>query len=57
LIITSEVVFTALVAVAVGQEPVTFAMIFGGGLLFTAMLVVEWPTRKEKLQLQTQLHE
>jgi hypothetical protein len=32
-------------------------MIFGGGLLFTAMLIVEWPTRKEKLQLQTQLHE
>lgn len=57
LIITSEVVFTALVAVAVGQEPVTFAIIFGGGLLFAAMLIVEWPTRKEKLQLQTQLHE
>ena len=57
LIITSEVVFTALVAVAVGQEPVTFAMVFGGGLLFAAMLIVEWPTRKEKIQLQTQLHE
>lgn len=57
LIITSEVVFTALVAVAVGQEPVTFAMIAGGGLLFAAMLIVEWPTKKEKLDLQTQLHE
>jgi drug/metabolite transporter (DMT)-like permease len=57
LIITSEVLFTALVAVAVGQEPVTFTMIFGGGLLFAAMLIVEWPTKKEKLKLQTQLHE
>ncbi len=57
LIITSEVVFTALVAVAVGQEPVTFTMVAGGGLLFAAMLIVEWPTRKEKLDLQTQLHE
>jgi drug/metabolite transporter (DMT)-like permease len=57
LIITSEVVFTALVAVAVGQEPVTFAMIFGGGLLFAAMLLVEWPSRKERVQPTTQLHE
>jgi drug/metabolite transporter (DMT)-like permease len=57
LIITSEVVFTALVAVAVGQEPVTFAMIAGGGLLFAAMLIVEWPTKKERIDLQTQLHE
>jgi drug/metabolite transporter (DMT)-like permease len=50
-------VFTALVAVAVGQEPVTFAMIFGGGLLFAAMLLVEWPSRKERVQPTTQLHE
>lgn len=57
LIITSEVLFTALVAVAVGQEPITFTMIFGGGLLFAAMLIVEWPTKKEKIKLQTQLHE
>jgi drug/metabolite transporter (DMT)-like permease len=57
LIITSEVIFTALVAVAVGQEPITFAMIIGGGLMFAAMLIVEWPSKKQPVQLQTQLHE
>ncbi len=57
LIITSEVIFTALVAVAVGQEPVTFAMVMGGGLLFAAMLIVEWPSKKQPVALQTQLHE
>jgi drug/metabolite transporter (DMT)-like permease len=57
LIITSEVVFTALLAVAVGQEPVTFAMVLGGGLLFAAMLIVEWPSRRVLLRPQTQLHE
>jgi drug/metabolite transporter (DMT)-like permease len=57
LIITSEVIFTALVAVAVGQEPVTFAMVFGGGLLFAAMLIVEWPSKKQPVKLETQLHE
>lgn len=57
LIITSEVIFTALVAVAVGQEPVTFAMLIGGGLLFAAMIIVEWPSKKQPVTLQTQLHE
>lgn len=57
LIITSEVIFTALVAVAVGQEPVTFAMLIGGGLLFAAMIIVEWPSKKQPVKLQTQLHE
>ena len=57
LIITSEVIFTALVAVAVGQEPVTFAMLIGGGLLFSAMLIVEWPTKEQPVDRQTQLHE
>lgn len=57
LIITSEVIFTALVAVAVGQEPVTFAMVIGGGLLFTAMLIVEWPTKQQPQEVPTQLHE
>jgi drug/metabolite transporter (DMT)-like permease len=57
LIITSEVIFTALVAVAVGQEPVTFAMVMGGGLLFSAMLIVEWPSKQRTAETQTQLHE
>jgi drug/metabolite transporter (DMT)-like permease len=51
------VIFTALVAVAVGQESVTFAMLIGGGLLFSAMLIVEWPTKEQPVDRQTQLHE
>lgn len=57
LIITSEVIFTALVSVGVGQEPVTYAMVFGGGLLFAAMLIVEWPTKREPIGLRPRLHE
>jgi drug/metabolite transporter (DMT)-like permease len=57
LLITSEVVFTAIIAVFVGQEPLTFAIIFGGGLLFAAMLVVEWPSKRPETPLEPQLHE
>ncbi len=57
LLITSEVLFTAIIAVAVGQEPVTFAMVFGGGLMFIAMLFVEWPRKGDQQVLEAQLHE
>jgi drug/metabolite transporter (DMT)-like permease len=57
LLITSEVLFTAIIAVAVGQEPVTFAMVFGGGLMFIAMLFVEWPRKGDQQGLEAQLHE
>ncbi len=57
LLITSEVLFTAIIAVAVGQEPVTFAMVFGGGLMFVAMLFVEWPRKGDQPVLEAQLHE
>ena len=57
LLITSEVLFTAIIAVAVGQEPVTFAMVFGGGLMFIAMLFVEWPRKGDQPVLEAQLHE
>ena len=57
LLITSEVIFTALIAIGLGQEPLTLAIVFGGGLMLTAMLIVEWPTRNEKPLVQTQLHE
>jgi len=48
LLITSEVVFTALIAVGVGQEPLTLTMVLGGSIMLTAMLLVEWPTSKPK---------
>ena len=57
LLITSEVIFTAIIAVVVGQEPLTYAIIFGGGLLFAAMLVVEWPSKRPETPLEAQLHE
>jgi drug/metabolite transporter (DMT)-like permease len=57
LLITSEVIFTALLAIGLGQEPFTLAIAIGGGMMLTAMLIVEWPTKSEKPLVQTQLHE
>jgi drug/metabolite transporter (DMT)-like permease len=48
LLITSEVIFTALLAVGVGQEPLTLTMVVGGSIMVTAMLLVEWPNSKPK---------
>lgn len=48
LLITSEVVFTALIAVGVGQEPLTLTMVVGGSIMVVAMLLVEWPSSKSK---------
>jgi drug/metabolite transporter (DMT)-like permease len=48
-ILTLEVVFAALVAVAVGQEVLALKTIFGGALIVLAMFVVEWPTRKPRV--------
>lgn len=58
LLITSEVIFTALLAVGLGQEPLTVAMVVGGGIMLTAMLIVEWPTKAEpEIPLEAKLHE
>jgi drug/metabolite transporter (DMT)-like permease len=48
LLITSEVVFTAAIAVGVGQEPLTATMVIGGSIMLAAMLLVEWPNSKAK---------
>lgn len=48
LLITSEVIFTALIAVGVGQEPLTLTMAVGGSIMVVAMLLVEWPSSKPK---------
>ena len=45
-ILTLEVVFAAIVAVAVGQEVLAIKTVVGGALIVVAMFVVEWPARK-----------
>jgi drug/metabolite transporter (DMT)-like permease len=49
LILTSEVVFAAGIAVAVGQEVLATQTLVGGVLMVVAMLVIEWPERTKKL--------
>ncbi len=44
-ILTLEVVFTAVIAVLVGQETLTLKTIIGGGLIVLAMFIVEWPSK------------
>lgn len=46
IVLTSEVVFTAIIAVAVGQETLLPRVIIGGAVLVSAMLVIEWPSKK-----------
>jgi drug/metabolite transporter (DMT)-like permease len=55
-ILTSEVVFTALIAIAAGQEPFTIVMLVGGTLMLGAMLLVEWPSKKDKFELEPHIH-
>ena len=45
--LTSEVVWAATIAVAVGQETLSTRTILGGALMLVAMLVVEWPSRRK----------
>jgi drug/metabolite transporter (DMT)-like permease len=48
LLLTSEVVFAAAIAVAVGQEQLGVGLVFGGLLMLSAMLIAEWPDRTPK---------
>ena len=52
LLMTSEVLFTAIIAIGLGQEALTLAIGLGGALMVAAMLVVEWPSNKEKIALE-----
>jgi drug/metabolite transporter (DMT)-like permease len=56
LIMTSEVAFTAIIAIAAGQEPITVAVTVGGALMLAAMLIVEWPSKKNPLELEPHIH-
>lgn len=57
LLITSEVIWTAVLAIGMSQEPLTLAIVVGGGMMLTAMLIVEWPSKNQEPLVQTQLHE
>ncbi len=49
LLLTSEVAYAAIIAVAVGQEVLSSTSIIGGGLMLLAMLIVEWPTKENQV--------
>ncbi len=53
IILTTEVVFAALFAVALGQEVLSIRTVIGGSLMVIAMLIVEWPSRNDKNQTVT----
>ncbi len=46
--LTTEVLWTAVIAVLVGQEVLGLKTVLGGALMVAAMLVVEWPTKASK---------
>jgi drug/metabolite transporter (DMT)-like permease len=46
--LTTEVLWTAVIAVIVGQEVLGLKTVLGGAIMVAAMLVVEWPTKSSK---------
>lgn len=54
ILLTSEVVWAAVIAVLAGQEVLGIKTIIGGAIMITAMLIVEWPG-KEALPVQPRL--
>ena len=56
LIMTSEVIFTAVISIAVGQEPITVAVTVGGALMLGAMMIVEWPSKNRQIELEPHIH-
>ncbi len=48
IILTSEVIFAAIFAVATGQEVLALKTILGGTLMVVAMFIVEWPSKKDQ---------
>ncbi len=56
IILTSEIVFAAAIAVLVGQEELSLKTTVGGALMVAAMLLVEWPSKSRTSELLTQPH-
>jgi drug/metabolite transporter (DMT)-like permease len=48
IILTTEVIFAAAIAVAVGQETLALRVVVGGALMVIAMVIVEWPDKNSK---------
>ena len=51
IILTLEVLFTALLAVGVGQEQLAIKTVIGGVIMVAAMLIVEWPSRNSDVTM------
>lgn len=49
IILTSEVVWAALISYSVGQEDPTTPSLIGGAIMLIAMLIVEWPSKEKEL--------
>ena len=49
IILTSEVVWAAVIAYGIGQEKPEFLSVLGGSVMLAAMLIVEWPSKKKDL--------
>ena len=47
--LTTEVLWTAVIAVLVGQEVLGLKTVLGGLIMVAAMLTVEWPTKASKI--------
>lgn len=57
IILTSEVVWAAVIAYSVGQENPELMSVIGGSVMLSAMLIVEWPTKnKELVPLEPMTH-
>jgi drug/metabolite transporter (DMT)-like permease len=56
LLLTSEVVFAAGIAVAVGQEVLATQTVIGGALMVVAMLVIEWPEKRRLAKVEVSEH-
>lgn len=57
IILTSEIVWAAMIAYGIGQEEPTFITVLGGSVMLGAMLIVEWPTKnKELVPLEPMVH-
>ena len=49
IILTTEVVWSAVIAYSIGQEKPTFLSLLGGGVMLAAMFIVEWPSKRKEL--------
>lgn len=56
IILTSEVVFAAGFAYAIGQEPVRVQTVIGGLVMIVAMLIVEWPGKNNQVFNDPMVH-